>query len=56
MVLKPLKIRPPGIFCLIILQPDRLSKICMTGFERWSNNINIGGNAQGGVCFFMQNA
>ncbi len=26
MVLKPLKIKPPGMFYLIILQPDRLSK------------------------------
>ncbi len=26
MVLKPLKIRPPGTFCLIILQPDHFSK------------------------------
>ncbi len=29
---KPTKIRPPGMFCLIILQPDHLSKICMTLF------------------------
>ena len=30
MVLKPLKIRPPGTFCWIILQPDRFFLICMS--------------------------
>ncbi len=34
MVLKPLKIIPPGTFYLIILQPDRLSNICMTLFNQ----------------------
>ncbi len=29
---KTTKIRPPGMFCLIILRPDRLLKICMTLF------------------------
>ncbi len=34
MVLKPLKIRPPGTFCLIILQPEGLSKTCMILFDQ----------------------
>ena len=32
MVLKSLKSDPPGMFCLIILQLESLSKICMTLF------------------------
>ena len=28
MVLQSLKADPPGTFCLIILQPESLSKIC----------------------------
>ncbi len=32
MVLKSLKSDPPGTFCLVILQPESLSKICMTRF------------------------
>ncbi len=40
-VLKPLKIRPPGTFCLIVLQPDHLSKICMTLFYQWPEMLKL---------------
>ena len=38
MVLKSLKSDPPGTFCLIILQPVSLSKICMTLFDQMARD------------------
>ena len=39
------KIRPPGTFCLIILQTESVSKICMThswpNSQRWKKCVNI---------------
>ncbi len=34
MVLELLKSDLPGMFCLIILQPESVSKICMTLFDQ----------------------